>query len=509
MNKILAAICVVLTAVNLTACGGTSADTTEEAPKEEHIIRIAESFAHTSLDPHVGYQGWYASVYGIVESLFRLDENQAVQSCLAEDAVVSEDGLTWMVTLREGVHFSNGEALLADMAVRNLLRAAEQNERFAYLGDFQMQVVDDRNFTIITPDIYPTMKNDLASPELAMIDLDHADAVEQSPIGTGPFIVTSFEPEGTVEVARNENYWNGEVKLDGAVIYYMPDDDAKLMALQNGEIDAYTNVSASALDIFLADPDTYRVVSVPTSRLQFYIYNQNTLSDVVREAISLSVDHEAMAAFLNGTVETTDGPFSNSTAYGKVNKPQRDLERAKMLLEEDGYQQNAAGFYEKDGETLTVQICYYPSRSLDTIALLMQEQLKGVGIDATLTSEEDPDGTYIATGDFDIALYCMISDKAGDPYYFIDSTLRKGSYFDCGGFEDAYCEELINELKYETDVSRRAELATEIIQIAVDDRALGFVGMFNKITVFCNGAEGYSAELPFDFYGMTSDTDIP
>ena len=134
--------------------------------------------------------------------------------------------------------------------------------------------------------------------------------------------------------------------------------------------------------------------------------------------------------------------------------------------------------------------------------------MKAIGIDSTLTVEEDPDATYIKTGDFDLALYCMIADKSGDPYYFIDSTLRNGSYYDCGGFDNDQCEALINQLEHETDVAKRAELANQIIQIAIDDNAFGYVGLFNKITCLKPGITGYANNNPFDFYAISADTDI-
>ncbi|MBR3514987.1 MAG: hypothetical protein IKO10_01415 [Lachnospiraceae bacterium] len=246
----------------------------------------------------------------------------------------------------------------------------------------------------------------------------------------------------------------------------------------------------------------------PGARLQFYFLNENTLDDSVREAINLTVDKDAIAAFLSGTVSPAVGPFNPSAAYGKVTVPAVDTDKAKEILEADGYTLGSDGFYEKDGERLTIRIKYYAARSLDTVALLIQEQLAAVGIDAELGVEEDPDATYLATGEFDLGLYCMIADKAGDPYYFIDSVFAEGSYYDCSGFDDAQCEELIGELKNETDASKRAELANEIVQIVVDDNAYGFVGLFNSTTVLRPGVTGYAEDIPFDFYGVDADTDI-
>ncbi len=474
--------------------------------EEEKILKAGVAFNIASMDAHQDYYGWYTNVYGVTEELFHLNASFEVEPWLAEDA--QNDGNIWTVTLKDGIAFSNGKAVTADMVVRNLERAAQVNERFAYLAEFEMEAVDERTFTITTPEVYPTLKNDLASPELAIMDLDASEDLDHAPVCTGPFVVKEFEPNGDlVKVVRNENYWNGEAKLDEAWFYYMQDDDTKQMALQNGEIDCYDFVSASAAEIYEADPEHYHVTVLPAARLQFYILNEDRMDDALRQAVNLIVDKDAIASYLGGTVTPAEGPFSTEAAYGQVSVPDADVQKAQQVLEADGYILNDNGFYEKDGQEANLNISYYAARSLDTIAVLIQEELKNAGINSYLVCEEDPDSTYIATGDFDLALYCMIADKAGDPYYFIDSTLREGSYFDVGGFDSEECEALIDQLKYETDTEERARLANEIVQIAVDDNAFGYVGLFNKITVTLPGVTGFAENLPYDFYGVDVNSD--
>ena len=512
---LLLALCMLLC---LAACGGekTSAEPggAQPAPNgepaangEPKILKLAESFAYPSLDAHKDYYGWYTSIYGVTETLFRVADDLSVQPLLAEKSEVSADGLTWTFTLNGNAAFSNGKALTADMVVRNLQRLASLNERFAYLNDFQIKAEGDKVLTIQTPGVYPTMLSDLTAPELAIMDLDDTQDFDNAPIGTGPFVVKSFEPEGTVEVVKNAAYWNGEVKLDGVVFYYMQDDDSKLMAMQSGEIDGYTSVTAAAKEIFSADPSTYTLTAIPATRLQFYVLNENTMDEQVRKAVNLVTDCEAIAGYLGGTVSAAVGPFSAAAPYGQVSKPAPDAAAAKAALEQDGYTLGKDGFYEKDGEALCLNICYYAARSLDSIALLMQEQLKAIGVDSILTVEEDPDATYVATGDYDIALYCMIADKAGDPYYCVDALFRKNCKWASAGFPTDESEALINELQYETDVAQRAALANRIVQMAIDDNAFGFVGLFNKTTVTARGAVNISERCPFDFYGVSAATD--
>ena len=505
---LLLALCLLL---SLCACAGQTAQTGSQpaSTAEPKILKLAASFAYPSLDVHKEYYGWYTSIYGVSEALFRVGDDLSVQPVLAEKAVASADGKTWTITLNPKAAFSNGTALTADMALRNLQRAAELNDRFAWLNGFELAAPDAATLTITTPEVYPTLLNDLASPELGIMDLDATTDFDAAPVCTGPFVVRSFQPEGTVEVARNEKYWNGSAKLDGAIFYYMQDDESKLMAMQSGEIDGYTSVTAAAKEIFSADPDRYVLTVIPATRLQFYVLNENRLSENVRKAVNLTVDNDAIAAFLGGTVSPAVGPFGASAPYGQVTKPGVDAAAARAALEADGYTLNADGMYEKDGKALSLNICFYSARSLDSIALLMQEQLKAIGVAATLTGVEDADSTYRVTGDYDIALYCMIADQAGDPYYAINALFRQNSDWALGGFRSDECEALIDRLQSETDMTERSRLANQIVQIAIDDNAFGFVGLFNKTTVAAPGVVNIGERSPFDFYAVGADTDMP
>ena len=459
------------------AASNSQAGEGQNGTVQPKTMKMAVSFFYPSLDVHKDYYGWYTSIYGVSETLFRIGDDLSIQPLLAKSHTVSADGKTWSFTLADA-KFSNGTAVTADMVIKNFQRLAEVNERFAYLADFTYVTEGDKTLKITTPEVYPTMLSDLTAPELGIMDL-----------------------EGT------KDFDNGEVKLDSVIFYYMQDDETKLNAMQAGDVDGYTSVTAAAKEIFEADPATYTLTVIPATRLQFYVLNKNTLDDKVREAINLTVDPDAIAAYLGGTVSAAVGPFSVSAPYGKVKKPAVDTAKAKKLLEEDGYVLGSDGYYAKNGETLTLNVCYYAARSLDTIAVIMQDEFKSIGVKATLTVQEDPDATYIATGDYDVALYCMIADKAGDPYYCVSALFRQESKWALGGFANAQIESLINELQYETDVNKRASLANQIVQKSIDDNAFGYIGLFNKTTVTSKGLTGIAENCPFDFYGITAATD--
>ena len=497
LKKLMACILAVSMAAGMTGVSGVSAE-------EEKALTIATNFSYDSIDPHEGNSSWYNGVYGLTENLFKIADDTSIQPCLAESGVM--EGNIWTITLKDGIKFSNGNPVTPEMVIRNLQRSAEINAKANFINDFKFDVVDDHTIKIDCGDEYPTLLNTLASPGYAIADLDATTDFTKELVATGPFVIENFEPGNVVSVSKNENYWDGEVKMDHVDFYYMQDDDTKLMAMQNGEIDAYTGVTAAAKEIYEADPDTYNVVTLPAKRLQFYILNENRLSEKLREAINLTVDANAMEEYLGGTVTATVGPFSSTVQYGQVTKPAVDTEKAKALIEEEGYTLNGDGYYEKDGTVLSLNIAYYASRSLDTLATLMQEQLKNIGVQASLTCEEDPDATYMSTGDFDIALYCSIADMTGDPEYFLSGLVN--GFYTIGGFQDEECSSLLESLRHEADVNKRAEISNQIVQKLIDQNAYGFIALFNKITVLKKGVTGYAETSPFDFYGIDADTTI-
>lgn len=506
-------------ALALVGCGGTtpskesaSAQPSAEASKKTDgspkILKIASQFAYPSCDPHVDYNGWYTSMYGITETLYKLNDNSQVEPMLAQEATPSDDSKTWTIKLKDGIHFSNKKPLDAEMVIRNFQRLAEKNKRFAYLGECTFKADDKLTFTVTSKEPMPMFKNDLASTEMSIIDLDDTKDFDTDPIGTGPFEMKKFVPKGTVEVEKNPNYWNGSAKIDGAIFYHMADDNTKLLALQNGEIDGYYNATAASIETLKNEGDKFTITSVPAGRLNFMILNTKRLDDTVRKAIVETVDSKAIADYLKGVITPTDGPFKSSTPYGKVTKPAVDPAAAAKLLEGAGYKKNGEGYFEKDGKPLTVKVGYYAARNLDTYAVLIQEQLKKVGIKADLSVVEDPDGTYIKTGDYDLGLYSMVADKAGDPYYFIDRVYRSDSRFNQDGFGSAELDKMINELKDETDVAKRAELANKIVQETIDQNAFDYLGLFNKITILRKGISGFAEHSPFEFYGLSTQTEI-
>jgi peptide/nickel transport system substrate-binding protein len=501
-RRITVGILVLCMAFALCACGGADGTEPSAETKAEKIVRIGDLFAntYTSLDPAQDSNGWWTACLGMSETLFRINDDYSVTPWLAESA--EADGSTWTITLRDNVVFSDGTKLTAEKAVESLQHAAEVVDS-SPLAAADIRAVDEKTLTIETETPIATLPNILTAPAYSMAILT-GDTV----LFTGPFSVSEFEPGVSIKGVRNENYWDGEVKLDGVEGKYIADADTLSMAFQNGEIDAYIGPTTNDLELFSASPDKYTVVSTPSSRLYYYYLNMERLPDKdLRAAINMSINSDEICDLLSGLVSSTVGAYGPDTVYGNVTKNPYNPEKAKQLIEGLGYTLDADGYYAKDGKEIELDIAYYAARSIDKIVLLMQEQLKNVGIKATLTASEDPDGTYITTHDFDIGMYCMIANPSADPYYFLDRIVGGGLYTS-GGYHSDDASSKLAELAGETDTGRRAELAVEIQQDVIDDEAMGFIALLNKITCMRSGVSHCSETNPVSFYFLNADTDI-
>ncbi|MGL4790119.1 MAG: ABC transporter substrate-binding protein, partial [Anaerotignaceae bacterium] len=424
---------------------------------------------------------------------------------LAESIEIADNSA--IVTLKEGICFSNGNAVTADMVKRNFERLIEKNKRFLYMGEWIFEASDEKTLVITTAKAYPTFKNDLATPEMGIMDLDNTTDFDKAPICTGPFVVSEFIPKGDVTVVKNENYWGGEVKLNGAVFYAMSDDQSKLMAMQNGEIDGYDNISATDIEIFGADTDNYTLSSVAMQMRVYAFLNSAIIPDSVRAAITLVIDRDTISSFMSGMITPTNTAFDEEALYGKATAQNYDLEKAKEVLEEDGYVLNN-GVFEKDGKPITVEISCYASRWVDTIALLMQEQLTNFGIKATINLVNNPDSSYMTHHNYEIAIYRMITDKTGDPMPFIDGAVKSGSYQAITGFANAQTDALIEQLRYTVDAQGRATLTNEIMTQVYNSNTYLFIARYNRNAVLRKGASGFSEFNPYEFYGITAETSV-
>ena len=491
----------VLSCTALTGCSSSETESTGG------VFNMGVSFWY-EMDAHKDYNGWYTSMYGVTETLFKVADDYTLEGWIAESG--TSEGNTWTITLKDDVVFSNGDAVTADVVIENLQRAGEVNSRATVFADATYEAIDDTTLTITTAEACPTLLSDLTDPYTSIMDIDAVanDDYNNGIIATGPFVLSSYTAESTVSLVKNESYWDGDVAMDEVNVFYIPDSSTEATSLQSGEIDMYVGPDTDSLAIFTSD-STYTVTSVGRAMANYYIFNMDTMTDLnVRKAIMMSINKDDIVTMMNNTMTAATAAYGPTTELGQVDAPEYDVAGAQALLEASGYALDANGYYAKDGEELVIRLAYYTAKSTDKITTLIQDQLKSAGINTSLELYEDPDATYMSTGDFDMGMYAHGTTSSGDAYAFLNVALSTDGNINAGNYSNSQLDALLVQLANETDSAARTELAVQIQQIATDDCAVGFYAIPNKITVMKATVSNVSENNPLTIYALNKDTSV-
>lgn len=472
-------------------------------------------FTTSSADPAADYNGWYESMMGIVECLYRLDYDFNPQPYLVESCE-NPDELTWEFTLKDNVTFHNGEKMTADQVKKCLERTIEINARALSQIPIASIEADGQKLTIKTETPVPSMTGDLCDPLWVVYYVGDDCEYEKLTYGTGPFAITNYEQGTVTSVEAYDDYWGGRANIDTADFLVVGDNDALTMALQSGEVDLIVNPSSSSLSLF-DDTSKYVVDMVTGSRATTLHFNldHDCVKDInVRNAISMCIDRESYCdVIVNGTADPSYGIFSDTMPYGgtddlNLTVDSFDPEGAKELLAEAGYTDtDGDGILDKDGVKLEMSIITFASRSeLSSFCDVLQSQLDEIGIKLNVEVLESTSDAQ-AAGDFDLCLSSFAMAPTSNPCTFFNNRILTGASNNTGGYSNEKVDALITELNAEFDTDKRNELTKEICQQLVDDSYYLVFAHQKFITAYSTSVTNFKTH-PGEFYLMDNQIDI-
>ena len=464
------------------------------------------------VNPHNDNSGWACIRYGIGETLFRFSDSMEIEPWLAE-SYENMDELTWRITLREDVYFTSGRHMDAQAVKECLEHLVEVHERAA--GDLHIAEImaDGQTLTITTEEPVPALINFLADPYGCIIDMEAGITDEGIVSGTGPYQAVSLVTDTSLELVKNENYWDGEPKIDEITVRTISDGDTLTMALQSGEIDAAYGMPYASYPLF--ENDEYTFTSCATSRVFFGAMNfesEITSDPAVRKAIAMGIDKEGFVeTLLDGNGYTAAGVYPDSFSFGgdAVTTETYDPEGAMEVLEEAGWvDTDGDGIREKDGKELTLRWLTYPSRQEQPLlAEAAQATLGDIGFDVQINNTADHNSIRTDTSAWDIYVSAMVTAPTGDPEYFFTYHCLDSSSSNDGHYHSDKLEELAEEMGQTFDTERREELAVEMQQVILDDNAYVFCSHLRMSMISKSTVTGLAAH-PCDYYEITVDLDI-
>ena len=281
------------------------------------------------------------------DRLLSVGEDGKYKPALALSWDTSKDGKTITFKLRQGVYFHDGAPFNAQ-AVKSNLDNLIPPKATILPGITSVDVVDDYTVKLNLPSynnlIFYHLALNLAtymySPEA--LTKNGADWATTHPVGTGPFMLKEYEPNTSIKLVKNPNYWDkGLPYLDGIEIAMVPDPMTQMLAFKSGQIHAIYSASETAA-AQLRDAG-YPLMTAPAGPvlMSFDTKNSEALSKrEVREAIEYAIDKEAIC---EGPGHGLFVPLyqllaESSPDYNKALKPRKyDPAKAKKLLTAAGY----------------------------------------------------------------------------------------------------------------------------------------------------------------------------
>ena len=421
--------------------------------------------------------------------------------CLATDWTISEDGLVYTFTIREGVHFQKGQYQdgreMTPEDVAYSLNRAHEESWWGYLPFFDHAEVQDGKVVCYLETANATFLHELCSPSGVIVPQEEVEGLGEQfgaqPIGTGPFQVVEHVPDQYTKLEKNPDYWGVEPYLDGVTYYIITDEAQAMNALNTGEVDVVLTVSGNYIQQVRDNPNLV-LSQAPTNNVSYLGFNLSdpVLSDQrVRDAIAMAIDRQQVA---DGVYTNGDGAASflpvPLTSWGYDESlleyvPEYDIEGAKALLAEAGY---------ADGLDL-VLTCDTTDAKVRA-ATIIQAMLSQIGINVKIDSLSSTEVTdrYLNNT---VQLFIGGQSGSADPGTFVGnflSTDKLHTNYNAFCYSDPETDKIINEAAAETDHERRVELYHQLIQEALETN----IGVFYATSYLAWGlnprVQGYVQE---------------
>ncbi len=416
---------------------------------------------------------------------------------LSEGWEISDDGLVYTFTLRDGVTFHDGEPLSADDVkftydlfmnqATGSPRTSEMIERIK-----TVEVVDKRTvrYTLNFP-VAPFLVDQMTFgivPQHVLKDVDPAKLAQDTfstgekgrTIGTGPFMFEEWVKDDHITLVKNPNYWKGEPNLDRYIYKVVPDATVVAQQLKTGEID-YGGIEPSQLEDMRRQPNV-NVSVYDTFSFTFYAYQLDPEKSTifqekeVRQALLYALDRQAMIDAIRfgiGKVAVGTMPVL-SWAYAPDQiklKYEHDPEKAKQLLDQAGWVPGPDGIRQKNGQRLAFTVYTNAGNKIrEQYVAVFQEQWKQIGVECTPQTEEWNAFLDRITGtkNFDMFLVGFVWGVDPD-----QSTMWKCSAYEGGFNMNKYCnpevDRLLDEALKITDQEKRKQLYIQMQNILTED----------------------------------------
>ncbi|MGX1100731.1 ABC transporter substrate-binding protein [Amorphus sp. MBR-141] len=389
----------------------------------------------------------------ILDTLIKLDYDMTLVPGLAT-SWERVSPTVWRFELREGVVFHDGTELTADVVKASLQQVVDHLPYAADLLNIErMDATGPLTLEIETTEPFAALPNQLTDAITVVYAPSSFDAAGTfvTPIGTGPWRFVDYVKQDRTIVERFDGYWGEAPALRRIVYRYIPDHNARTLALEAGEIDFATNLPPADVARLQADAD-FTVYAEPTAGLYYGAFNtagDTPLADVrVRRALNHLVDRNVL---VTGALDGVGAPawrfFAPQFDWvpDGVAPYEMDEEKAAGLLEAAGYTRQD-GRWQKDGTPLSLRILSYSSRTemaliTEALAALLANQ--GIGSQVQLFTWEGM-LDLVRQGQYDVSVVFWTPEMTGHPDLHLKSQFHSKAEMNYQGWANPRFDALVD-----------------------------------------------------------------
>lgn len=503
------------------------------APTQGGSLIIGMDQEPPTLDPHASPSAvTYQIIANVTESLLYQTPSGEIVPWLASRYAISSDGTSFTLTLRTDASFSDGAPLNAEAVKWNLDRIVTPTYKAgvaltALTGYAGSTIVDDYTIRVNFKAPFAPFLTYLAGGWLGLISprttATQGPAVNQKPVGSGPFVISEYAPKDRIVFSRNPQYrrrapWSdhaGPPYLEKIVWVFIPEAGTRLVTIQSDETQMISFQSAPAALLPRLESDkNLRVEKNPypgVSRLWALNVKLPPTDDLrVRQALSFGINRAAFVeSIYRGVGLPACAPLSRHTLddVSLCKAYPYSPQKATQLLDLAGWKGGTGNIRQKDGKPLTLVInsINYGGGNAPEIELL-QGQLLGLGIDAKIKSQARPpyyeDNYHCATN----GPVMFLRDPDWNALYAVFGSANIGGNFNWSCYSSAEVDKLLQDGRAEFDIARRRAIYGRIERILLDQAVA--IPLVNELSVWVMRSVVQGTKYNYSSHPILSDVYI-
>lgn len=407
---------------------------------------------------------------------------------LADSYKISEDGFVYTFILKDNLFFHDGHPLTTEdieFTLKMTQHDVIKSPKRANWDGVEIKRIDDKEIQFILTQPYSPFLENLTlgilpkhiwneiSPEQFAFSRFNIQ-----PVGSGPYYIQTVKENssGILEkysLRAFDRYSLGEPYITEIQIKLCPDEDTLLSRFKKHEIENVASVSPDKIASFLENEKTLQVLTTPLPRIFGVFFNQNEASvfanKEVRSALNQATDHKQIVEkILNNYGVIIDGPLPPNSKYYKITnhpeeKPEKNIEIAKTILQQNGWKLNEAGLWEKitraETFSLNFSISTADTPELKAVANLLKNQWEKIGakVDLKIFEIGDLNQNVIRPRQYESLLFGEVIGRDMDLFAFWHSSQRNDPGLNIAMYTNLTTDNLLEQIRTITDEESRQE----------------------------------------------------